>query len=70
MVNQDPVVNSKLACLFDMNSTSFYVHLFEGVVDLVMHGCHSVQPFFRSRGGEFLVIVEGDGARSQPYRLR
>jgi len=62
-VNQDPVVNSKLACLFDVNSTSFDVDLLKGVVDLVVDGCDSVQPFFGSRGGEFIVIVEMNGGR-------
>jgi len=46
-----------------MNSTSFDVDLLEGVVDLVVDCCHSVQPFFGGRGGEFIVIVEVNGAR-------
>ena len=61
-VNQDLVVNSKLACLYDMNGTSFDVDLLEGVVDLVVDGCHSVQPFFGSGGGEFVVVVQVNGA--------
>jgi len=46
-----------------MNSTFFDVDLLESVVDLVADSCHSVQPFFGSGGGEFIVIVEVDGAR-------
>jgi len=46
-----------------MNSTSFDVDLLEAVVDLVVDCCHSVQPFFGSRGGEFIVIVEVNGVR-------
>ena len=65
-VNQDPVVNSKLAWLFDINSTSFDVDLLEGVVDLVVDGFHSVQPFFCSVRGEFIVVVEVNGARVPP----
>jgi len=63
VVNQDPVVNSKFACLFDMNSTPFDFDLLKRVVDLVVNCCHSVQPFFDGGGGEFIVIVQVDGAR-------
>jgi len=63
VVKQDPVVNSKLASLFDMNSTSFDVDLLEGMVDLVVDCCHSVQPLFGGGGGEFTVVVEVNGAR-------
>jgi len=63
VVNQDLVVNSKFVCLFDMNSTSFDVDLLEGVMDLVVDGCHLVQPFFSGGGGEFIVIVKVNGVR-------
>lgn len=48
MVNQDSVIDSKLACFFNMNRTSFNINLLEGVVDLVVDYRHSVQPFFGS----------------------
>jgi len=63
LVNQDPVINSKLAGLFNLNSTSFDVDLLEGVVDLVVDCCYSVQPFFGGGRGEFIVIVDMNGAR-------
>jgi len=63
VVNQDPVVDSKLACLFNINSTSFDVDLLEGVVDLVVDGCDSVQPHFSSWGAVFVVVVEVNGTR-------
>ena len=36
----------------------FMVDAFEDVVDMVVHCSHSVEPFFCSRGGEFVVVIE------------
>jgi len=46
-----------------MNSTSFDVDLLEGVLDPVVDYCHSVQPIFSGRVGEFIVVVKVNGAR-------
>ena len=62
MVNQDTVVNSKLGCFVDMNSTSFDVDVLKGMVDLVVDCRHSVQPFFGGGRGEFIVIIKMNGA--------
>ena len=59
---QNPIINSKLACFFDINSTSFDVDLFEGMLNLVVDCCHSGQPFFSGGRGEFIVIIMMDGA--------
>ena len=55
MVNQYPIIYSELACFLNMDSSSFDVDLFEGIVDLVVHSCHSLEPFFCGRGEEFEV---------------
>ena len=34
------------------------VDALEDVVDVVVHGSHSVEPFFCSGGGEFVVVIE------------
>ena len=41
-----------------MDSTAFFVDAFESVMDLVVHGSHSVQPFFSGGGAEFVVVIE------------
>ena len=38
------------------------VHLFEDIVDVLAYCSHSIELFFCSRGGEFVVIVEVYGA--------
>ena len=49
--------------LLDVDSTPLVVDLLEGLMDLVMHCCHSVKLFFGSWRGEFEVIVEVDCSR-------
>ena len=34
------------------------VDSFKDVVEVVVYYCHSVEPFFCSRGAEFVVIIE------------
>jgi len=46
-----------------MNRTSFEVDLFDGLEDLVVDCCQSVQLFFGGRGGEFIVDVEMNSTR-------
>ena len=41
-----------------MKGTLFMVHVFEEVVDVVVHYSHSVEPFICSGGGEFVVVVK------------
>ena len=38
------------------------VDTFEVVVDMVVHGSHSVEPFFCGRRGEFVVVINVYGA--------
>ena len=38
------------------------VDTFEDVVDMVVHGSHSVEPFFCGGRGEFVVVIEVYGA--------
>ena len=38
------------------------VDVLEDVVDVVVHGSHSVEPFFCDGGGEFVVVIEVYGA--------
>ena len=40
----------------------FVVDVFEDIVDIVVHYSHSVKPFFCSRCGEFVVVVNVYGA--------
>ena len=39
------------------------VDMLEGIVYLVVHCCHSIQPFFGCGRGEFVVVIEVYGAR-------
>ena len=39
------------------------VDVFERIVYLVVHCCHSIKPFFGCGGGEFVVVIEVYGAR-------
>ena len=41
-----------------MQGASFIVDALEDVVCMVVHCSHSVEPFFCSRGGEFVVVIE------------
>ena len=34
------------------------IDLFKDVVDVIVHYSYSIEPFFYSGGGEFIVIVE------------
>ena len=38
------------------------VDVLEDVVDVVVHGSHSVEPFFSGWGGEFVFGIEVNGA--------
>ena len=61
-MNQDTIVNIEVSSFFNLKVASFVVDLFEDVVDVVMHCSHSVEPFFCSEGGEFVVVIELCGA--------
>ena len=45
-----------------MKVVSFVLDLFEDIMDLVMHYSYSIEPFFSSGGGEFVVVIEVYGA--------
>ena len=45
-----------------MKVALFAVDWFEDVVDVVMHCSHSVEPFFCSGGGGFIVVINMYGA--------
>ena len=57
-VNQDPIINIEVSSYFNMKGTSFVVDLFKDVVDVVVHYSPSIQPFFCSGEGEFVVVVK------------
>ena len=57
-INQDPIVNVESSSYFNMKGTSFVVDLFKDVVDVVVHYSPSIQPFFCSGEGEFVVVVK------------
>ena len=57
-INQDPIVNIEVSSVFYIKVASFVVDSFEHVVDVVMQCTHSVEPFFCSGGGEFVVVIE------------
>ena len=61
-MNQNPIVNVELSSFFNMQSALFIVAMFEYVVDIVGHCSHSVESFFYSRRGEFVVVIEVYGA--------
>ena len=61
-VNQNPIVNVELSSFFNMQGTLFIVDTLEDIVDMVVHYSHSVEPFFCSGGGEFVVVIEVYGA--------
>jgi hypothetical protein len=60
-VDQYPIINGKFPGIFNVDGASLNVYLLEGMVDLVMYGSHSIEPFFGSGRGEFIVIIEMDG---------
>ena len=41
-----------------MEGTSCIVDAFDDVMDMVMHCSYSIEPFFRSRRREFVVVIE------------
>ena len=57
-INQNPIVNVELSSLFNMQVASLMVDTLEYVVDGVVHCSHSVEPFFCSGVGEFVVVIE------------
>ena len=57
-INQDLIVKIEVSSMFNMKVASFVVDSFEDVVDVVMHCSHSVEAFFYSGGGEFVVVIE------------
>ena len=61
-INQNPIVDVELASIFNIQGSSFMVVTLENVVDMVVHYSHSVEPFFCSGGGEFVVVIEVYGA--------
>ena len=61
-INQDPVVNVKVSCIFNMKDASLVVHLFEDVVNVVVYCSYSIKLFFCGRRAEFVVIVKVYGA--------
>ena len=61
-INQDSIVDVELSGFFNIKGTSFVVDSFENMMDMLVHGTHSIQRFFCSRWGEFVVVVEAYGA--------
>ena len=61
-INQNPIVNVELYCFFNMKGASYRVDALEDVVDVVVHCSYSVEPFFCSGRGEFVVVIEVCGA--------
>ena len=61
-INQNPIVNIEVSSFFNMKVPSFVVDSFEDLVDLGLYCSHSMEPFFCSGGGEFVVIMEVYGA--------
>ena len=61
-INQNPIVNIEVSSFFNMKVALFVVDSFEDVVDVVMQCTHSVEPFFCSEGGGFVVLIEVYGA--------
>ena len=57
-INQDPIVNIEVSSFFNMKVALFVIDSFEEVVDIVMHCSHSVELFFCSGGGEFVVVIQ------------
>ena len=41
-----------------MKVASYVVDSLQDVIDVVMHCSHSVVPFFCSRGGDFVVVID------------
>ena len=56
------MVNFEVPSFFNMKVASFVVDLFEDIIDVVIHCSYSAEPFFCSRGGEFVVVIEVYGA--------
>ena len=61
-INQNPIINVELFSFFNMSGTSFVVDSFEDVVDVVVHSSHSIEQFFCSGRGEFVVVIKVYGA--------
>ena len=57
-INQDPFIHVEVSRFFNMKGTAFMIDLFKDVVDVIVHYSYSIEPFFYSGGGEFIVIVE------------
>ena len=57
-MNQDPIINVALSSFFNTKSTSFVGDVLENVIDIIMYCSQSVEPFFNSRRGEFIVVIK------------
>ena len=51
-------MNIKVSCLCHTKVALFVVDSFENIVDVVVHCSYSVEPFFCSGRGEFVVVIE------------
>ena len=56
--NQNPILHVEVSAFCNMLGVSFLVVSFNDIVDLDMHGSHSIKLFFYSGRREFIVIVE------------
>ena len=56
-IKQNPIINVVVSGLFYTNAASLVVDSFEEIVDVVMQCSYLVQPFFCSRGAEFIVVI-------------
>ena len=68
-INQNPSVNVELSSFFNVKGAFFMVHILEYVVDVDVYCSHSVETFFCSRRGEFIVITRCMVRDSMPQRL-
>ena len=62
-INQSTIINIEVSYLFNVNSTWFVVDAFKDIVNVVVNSSHSVDPFFYSRGGEFVDIIKAYGSQ-------
>ena len=56
-VNQYSIINVELFNFLNMNGALFVLDPYEDIMNMVVHYSHSIEAFFCSRRGEFVVIV-------------
>ena len=60
-VKQDPIINVEVSGFYNMEGASFMIDSFEDVMNVVVYSSHSIEAFFHSRRGEFVVAIEVHG---------